>query len=681
MRHIFAGAVCVLALSACGKSEFVQPQTPANTLQSGIKKENFDPGVRPQDDFFNAINGQWLKNTPIPADKTSYGAFHAIADTTEKQLHAIIEALAAKPDKATGSDEQKIGDLYASFMNEAAIEAQGLKPLQGAFDAIDSIHDRRSLLITMARLQRLGIDVPLEPYVTQDAKDSKRYVAEIAQSGLSLPDRDYYLIDDTSFAEIRSGFVSHVQRMLDLANLPDPAGSARKVAALEKQIALAQWDKVDNRDPIKTYNAYEPTQLRTLTRAIDWPSYLKETGFVDQHPIIVEQPSYITGLGKLLTSTPLSTWKTYLKWHVLHAYAQALPHAYAQEDFAFFQQTLNGAKEQRPRWKRGVSAVEGSLGEALGKEYVARHFPPENKARMEALVRNLIAAYGQAMDKLDWMSEDTRQAAKAKLAKFTYKIGYPNQWRDYSSLHIAPDDLIGNLQRAQTFEYQRSLAKLGKPVDPDEWAMTPQTVNAYYNPLRNEIVFPAAILQPPFFNMQAEDAVNYGGIGAVIGHEISHGFDDQGSQFDGDGNLREWWTKTDRERFAKRATALAEQYSAYEPVPGYHINGRFTLGENIADLGGVTISYSAYHLSLNGKPAPVIDGMTAEQRFFTGWAQVWCTKYTQQNLLNRLKTDPHSPAQYRTNGVLSNVPGFYEAYDVKPDDQMYLPPDKRIKIW
>jgi predicted metalloendopeptidase len=681
MRHIFAGAVCILALSACGKSELVQPETPISTLQSGIKKENFDTGIRPQDDFFKAINGQWLKNTPIPADKTSYGAFHAIADTTEKQLHAIIEELAATSGKSAGSNEQKIGDMYASFMNEATIEAQGLKPLQGQLDAIDAIRDRRSLLITMARLQQLGIDVPLQPYVSQDAKDSKRHVAEISQAGLSLPDRDYYLIDDKQFAEIRSGFVSHMQRMLSLANIADPAGSARKVAALEKQIAEAQWDKVDNRDPIKTYNTYKPTQLRTLTSAIDWPSYLQETGFAGQQQIIVEQPSYITGLGKLLTSTPLSTWKAYLKWQVLHAYAQALPHAYAQEDFAFFQQTLNGAKEQRPRWKRGVSAVEGSLGEALGKEYVERHFPPENKARMEALVRNLIAAYGQAMDKLDWMSEDTRQAAKAKLAKFTYKIGYPNQWRDYSPLHIASDDLIGNLQRAQAFEYQRNLAKLGKPVDPNEWGMTPQTVNAYYNPLRNEIVFPAAILQPPFFNMNAEDAVNYGGIGAVIGHEISHGFDDQGSQFDGDGNLREWWTKADRERFEKRAAALAEQYSAYEPVPGYHINGRFTLGENIADLGGVTISYSAYHLSLGNQPAPVIDGMTAEQRFFAGWAQVWCTKYTQQNLLNRLKTDPHSPAQYRTNGVLSNVPGFYEAYDVKPSDQMYLAPEKRIKIW
>jgi predicted metalloendopeptidase len=670
-----------MALSACGKSEFVKPESSTTALQSGIKKENFDPNVRPQDDFFKAINGQWLKNTPIPGDKTSYGAFHIIADTTERQLHAIIEELSARPNKAAGSDEQKVGDLYASFMDEARIEAQGLSPLQDQFKAIDAIHDRRSLLITMARLQRLGIDVPLEPYVTQDSKDSKRHAADLAQAGLSLPDRDYYLIDDKQFAEIRSGFEAHMQRMLSLANMPDPAGSARKISQLETQLAKVQWDKVDNRDPVKTYNPYDPAKLRTLTAAIDWPAYLKETGFIGEHQVIVEQPSYITGLGKLLTSTPLSTWKTYLKWQTLHAYAQALPKAYAQEDFAFFQQTLNGAKEERPRWKRGVSAVEGSLGEALGKEYVERHFPPENKARMEALVRNLIVAYGQAIDKLDWMSEETRQAAKTKLGKFTYKIGYPNRWRDYSALHISADDLIGNLQRAQTFEYERNLAKLGKPVDPDEWGMTPQTVNAYYNPLRNEIVFPAAILQPPFFNMAAEDAVNYGGIGAVIGHEISHGFDDQGSQFDGDGNLRVWWSKADRERFEKRATALADQYSAYEPVSGYHINGRFTLGENIADLGGVTMAYSAYHVSLGDKEAPVIDGMTADQRFFTGWAQVWCIKYTQQNLLNRLKTDPHSPAQYRTNGVLSNVPGFYETYDVKSNDQMYLPPEKRIKIW
>ncbi|TWI54956.1 putative endopeptidase [Pseudomonas duriflava] len=681
MRVVLAGAVCALALSACGQWGLVDaPLSSQPALQSGIQKQHFDPRVRPQDDFYHAINGHWLATTPIPPDKTDYGAFSQIADTTEQQLHAIIEA-AARTETPAGSEKRKIGDLYASFMDEADIERKGLTPLREAFSRIDAIDNQGELVRTMAYLQQIGVDVPLAAMVSQDPKDAQRYTGFLTQSGLSLPDRDYYLLDEQPFKAIRSRFATHVQRMLTLMGAPQAAQQAQDIVTVETRLARLHWDRVKNRDPNATYNPYATRQLDTLSPAFDWPVYLQQAGFSQLDQVVIEQPSYVKGLGQLLADTPLPLWKSYLTWHVLHAYASVLPKPYADEDFAFFEHSLNGVEQPPERWKRGVSLVNSILGEVLGKAYVEQHFPPENKARLEVLVQNLISAYGQAIDELDWMSAPTRQAAKAKLAKFSYKIGYPDRWRDYSALQITPDDLIGNIQHATAFEYARDLAKLGKLIDPDEWKMTPQTVNAYYNPQRNEIVFPAAILQPPFFDMAAEDAVNYGGIGAVIGHEISHGFDDQGSQFDGDGNLRNWWSQADRLQFERRTAALAEQYSTYEPLPGHLIDGRFTLGENIADLGGVTMASRAYRLALDGKPAPVIDGLTADQRFFMGWAQVWRRKYTDQNLLNRLKTDPHSPSQYRTNGVLRNIAPFYDAFNVKPGDGMYLAPAKRIKIW
>ena len=442
-----------------------------------------------------------------------------------------------------------------------------------------------------------------------------------------------------------------------------------------------QWSKVENRDAVKAYNPYDVDKLGSLSPQFDWARFIGDVGAGSQKRVVISQPTYIAGFGKLLAKTPLSTWQAYFRWHVLSSTAPYLDQKFAAESFAFNGGVLNGIKEDRPRWKRGVALIEDALGESVGKIYVAQYFPPEAKERMDGLVHNLLAAYKEGIDGLEWMSPDTRKAAQDKLAKFTPKIGYPKKWRDYSALTVKADDLIGNVYRANEFEYQRNLNKLGQPIDRDEWGMTPQTVNAYYNPELNEIVFPAAILQPPFFNLRADDAVNYGGIGAVIGHEISHGFDDQGARYDGDGVLRDWWTAEDLKNFQARTKALIEQYGQYEPVKGFKVNGALTIGENIADLAGMTIAYKAYHLSLKGREAPVIDGLTGDQRFFMGWAQVWRRKYREENLIARIKTDPHSPSEYRANGVVVNLPGYYQAFGVKEGDKMYKAPEQRIKIW
>lgn len=683
MRRIIAGAACVLALAACGRQQADAPAAPAvpAATASGIDPANFDKAMRPQDDLYRAVNGAWLANTPIPADKSNYGAFTQLADNAEAQLRTIIEELGAKADKKPGSIEQKVGDFYASFMDEAKADEQGLKPLEAELAAIAAISDKQAIPELMAHLNRTGVTVPMLVYVHQDAKDSTQYAGDFWQGGLGLPDRDYYLQNDAKFSALRDQYLQHVEKMLKLAGLPSPQDNAKRILALETKLAQAQWDKVENRDPVKTYNPYAPAELAGLARGLDWSNYLKTVGYGSLKQVLVAQPSYVTAFGKAVEQVPLDTWKIYFQWHTLSAYAPLLSKPFVDENFAFFSKTLNGIEENRPRWKRGVESIENAMGEAVGQVYVERHFPAENKARMEAMVKNLIKSYDVAIDGLDWMSADTKKAAKLKLSKFAYKIGYPNKWRDYSTLEIKPSDLIGNSMRANAFEYERNIAKLGKPIDREEWGMTPQTVNAYYNSEMNEIVFPAAILQPPFFNMQADDAVNYGGIGAVIGHEISHGFDDHGAQYDGDGNLKTWWSDEDSEKFKAKGEQLAAQYDQYEPVKGYHVNGKFTLGENIADLGGLTIAHAAYQLSLNGQPAAVIDGLSGDQRFFMGWAQVWRRNYREQNLINRLKTDPHSPSEYRCNGVVSNVPAYYPAFDVKEGDKLFKPDDKRIKIW
>jgi len=688
MRQTLIGAACcALTLAACGKKPAAVPAAPVEdvaapvVLSSGIDKANFDTSVRPQDDLYRAVDGNWLKNIEIPADRSNYGSFTKLSDDAELQLRAIIEELAAKPDKAPGSIEQKVGDYYASFMDEAAIEAAGLKPVEPELARIDALKDKAGIAVLMAELARTGVSVPLYPYVHQDAKDSTQYAGDLYQAGLGLPDRDYYLIQDEKFTGIRKAYVAHIQKLFELAGIADAGKSADAVLALETAIAKGHWDKVENRDPVKTYNPYEPAKLATLTSELDWSAYLPAVGYGSLKQVLVSQPTYVTALGQVIKTTPVEAWRAYFKWQVLHTRAPLLGKAFVDEDFAFNSQTLNGVKENRPRWKRGVDGIETAMGEAVGQVYVERHFPAASKARMEALVKNLLKAYEGAIGELVWMSDETKKAARVKLSKFTYKIGYPNQWRDYGKLQITAGDVVGNSVRAAAFEYDRNIAKLGKPIDRNEWGMTPQTVNAYYNPEMNEIVFPAAILQPPFFDPNADDAVNYGGIGAVIGHEISHGFDDQGAQYDGDGNLKNWWSDEDNKKFQALGAALAAQYDTYEPIKGYFVNGKFTLGENIADLGGLTIAYRAYQLSLDGKEGPAMDGITADQRFFMGWAQVWRRKYRDENLLTRLKTDPHSPSEYRCNGVVVNMPAFADAFMVKEGDKLYKAPEQRIKIW
>lgn len=652
-------------------------------LVSGIDLHHMDASARPQDDLYRHVNGSWLNKTEIPADKSAWGSFYELRDATLPQLRAIIESAMKETAGGSGADAQKIGDLYSSFMDVARLETLGLAPLQNEFARVAAIGDKQQIPALIAHFNRFGITAPYNLRIGQDARDATKYVPYLYQNGLGLPDRDYYLKDDdVRLKEVRGKYQAHIEKMLRLAGDQQAAANARKIVALETALAKVQWTKVENRNPVKTYNKVALNRLDALAPGYGWQPYLRDAGIAGKADyVIVAQPSYFAGFNRVLKSTPLAVWKAYFQWHLLSSYAPFLPKAYDEQHFAFNSTVLRGVPQQQARWKRAVALTEKAIGEGLGKLYVARHFPPEHKARMEKLVANLLAAYRESIDTLDWMSSATKKEAQAKLATFRPKIGYPDTWRDYSKMTIQKNDLIGNVQRATAFEYQRNIDKLGQPIDRDEWRMTPQTVNAYYNPSLNEIVFPAAILQPPFFNAHADDAVNYGGIGAVIGHEISHGFDDWGSQYDGLGNLRNWWTREDHEKFAAKTKELVAQYSAFSPVPGYHVNGELTLGENIADNAGVAIAHKAYKLSLQGKDAPVIDGMTGDQRFYAGFGQIWRGKLREQEMIVRIKTDPHSPAEVRANGTLRNQPGFYDAYGVKEQDQMYLAPEKRVLIW
>ncbi len=674
-----AALAAALLVAACAAPA---PQATQPAAAPGIHPENFDPSVRAQDDLYRHVNGAYIARTQIPPDKSWYGTFIQVRDRTLEQLHGIVED-ARNPAAAGDPDARKIRDLYASFMDEARLDALGLRPLAGEFSRIDRLASKDDLPALIAHFNRIGVGAPYDYSVHQDARDSTRYAADFSQGGLGLPDRDYYLKhDDARINGMRAKYRAHVEKMLGMAGERNAAAMADEILALETKLAQIQWTRVQNRDPVKTYNPYPIAKLTELTPGYDWHRYLAASqleGKVDK--LILSQPSYFEGFAKLVEETPLATWKSYFRWRLLSAYAPYLSRPFVDERFAFTGGVLQGIPENRPRWKRGVELVEHSIGFALGKLYVARYFPPERKARMDRLVANLLAAYKQSIEGLDWMGPETKKEALAKLALFTPKIGYPVKWRDYSTLEIAPGDLVGNLMRANDFEYRRNLAKLGAPVDRTEWYMTPQTVNAYYNPEINEVVFPAAILQPPLFDADADDAVNYGAIGAVIGHEISHGFDDSGSQYDGKGNLRDWWTKEDHERFAAKTAKLVAQYDAYSPLPGYHLNGKLTLGENIADNSGLEIAWKAYNLSLGGKAAPVIGGLTGTQRFFIGWAQVWAEQMRPEEQIRRIKIDPHSPGRFRCDGAATNQSGFYEAFGVKPGDGMYLPPERRVSIW
>ncbi|MES2297468.1 MAG: M13-type metalloendopeptidase [Pseudomonadota bacterium] len=652
-------------------------------LVSGIATEYVDGAVRVQDDFFAHLNGKWLKSVEIPADKSSWGAFAKLHEDTQPQLRAIIEGAAKQANRAAGSDAQKIGDYYASYMDEKKVNELGMKPLDAEMGRIAALADKKDIAKLMAKYSKMGVGTPFDFNIHQDAKDSTKYVADFTQGGLGMPDRDYYLkADDARLVAMRAKYEEHVAKMMALAGDKDAAADAKNIVALETELAKIQWTKVELRDPVKAYNKVELAKLAEMIPAYDWNAYLADTGLSGKVSyVIVSQPTYLSAFNDVLVKTPLETWKAYFQWHVLSSYAGYLSTNLAEQNFAFYGTTLSGVPQMRPRWQRAVSTVEGALGEMVGKAYVEQHFPAERKARMEVLVKNLLASYKTSIDKLDWMSPETKKEAQDKLAKFTPKIGYPDKWRDYSALTVAGDDLVGNVMRSREFGYNRELNKLGKPIDRAEWGMTPQTINAYYNPELNEIVFPAAILQPPFFDASADDAVNYGAIGAVIGHEISHGFDDQGAQYDGNGNLRDWWTKADHENFAAKTKMLVAQYSAFSPLKGYNVNGELTLGENIADNSGLAIAFKAYKLSLNGKKAPVIKGMTGDQRFYMGFGQVWRMKMREAAQIMQVKTDPHSPGQFRTNGTLKNQPAFYEAFGVKEGDKMYLAPKDRVIIW
>jgi putative endopeptidase len=652
---------------------------------SGLDPATFDAMVRPQDDIYQYVNGHWMATTPIPEDRSQVASFSQIADKVLDDLHTLMDGVMRDTAAPVGSNRRKIADLYASFMDEPAVEAAGLSGLKPELAAIDAVKSKQELPALFAHLGRIGVTTPYASGVGPDARESTKYAVGVDQDGLGMPDRDYYLKDhDARLIEVRGKYVQHIGRVLALAGAPQTTADAeaRRILALETRIARAQWTKVELRDPVKTYNKTTFAALNALTQGYDWQPWLDGTGIAHRTDyLIVGEPSYFKALGGMLQSEPLSVWKSYLRWHLLSAYAPYLGKAFVAENFSFYGTALEGTPVNRPRWKRGLELVEGSMGEALGELYVAKYFPPQNRARMQQLVQNLIAAYRADVTQLDWMGAQSKQQALEKLAKLRPKIGYPDRWRDYGTLTIARGDLVGDVERANEFEFHRQVDKLGKPIDREEWDMTPQTVNAYYNPSMNEIVFPAAILQPPFFDAAADDAVNYGAIGAVIGHEISHGFDDEGSQFDADGNLRDWMTKEDHQRFAAKTAALVAQYDAYEPLPGYHVNGKLCLGENIADNSGVAIAYKAYRISLNGHEAPGLDGLTGDQRFMLAFSRVWRANTRDKNVIRLLKSDPHSPPGARGRLPLQNLPAFYTAFGLKPGDRMYRPPQQRVLIW
>jgi putative endopeptidase len=652
---------------------------------SGIDLSYVDDDARPQDDLFGHVNGRWLADYDIPADRATDGAFRLLADRAEEQVRDLIVE-ASELDSAPDTDEQRVGDLYGSFMDSETVARIGVQPLLDELATIDAADDPTALAAVLGGLQRTGVGGGTGLYVDTDSKDSTRYLLHLSQSGLGLPDESYYR--DAQHADILAAYPEHIARMFALVYGPSDAHAetATRIVALETRIAAAHWDVVKRRDADLTYNLRAFADLTAEAPGFDWAGWIAAVGSTPEAAaeVVVRQPDALTTFAALWADEDLEDWKRWLRWRLISSRASMLTDELIVENFDFYGRTLSGTQEIRDRWKRGVGLVENLMGDSVGKLYVERHFPPDAKARMDELVANLREAYRVSINDLEWMTPETRERAHAKLDKFTPKIGYPVRWRDYPGLVIDRTDLYGNYKRGNAIGYDRELAKLGGPVDRDEWFMTPQTVNAYYNPGMNEIVFPAAILQPPFFDAEADDAANYGGIGAVIGHEIGHGFDDQGAKYDGDGNLVDWWTDSDRAEFGTRTDALIAQYDVFVPRQlegGQHVNGAFTVGENIGDLGGLSIALLAYELSLGGKPAPVIDGLTGVQRVFFGWAQVWRTKSRDAEALRRLATDPHSPPEFRCNGIVRNLDAFYDAFDVDESDELYLDPDKRVRIW
>lgn len=655
----------------------------------GVDLSSRNVKVKPGDDFFRYANGQWLDTYEIPEDLPGYGSFTNVFLRCEEQVKGIIEAQ-ADAGGAKGSLPQKIGDLYNDYLDQDRLDTKGLTPLEGYVKKIQAAKTHEDIAVLMGELGRVngggvyrgGGNTLFEFYIDQDEKIPSQYIPHFNQSGLGLPDRDYFLDEENPrFVDARKAYGDYVEKVLALAGKTDPAMRAERILALETRVAEAHWPAEDTRDLDKTYNKLSREEVRKLAPEFPWNPYFHALGMDSQQEFIIMSPSAYTGMATVFKETPVQVWQDYLVYRLMRNNSSFLTRELDQLTFEFISKAITGSKEQRARWKRGVQFVNGTMGDAVGKLYVEQYFSPDAKARMDGLVKNLLVAMGERIDGLDWMSDVTKKAAHEKLSKFTVKIGYPEKWRDYSDLEIKKGDLMGNVFRARAFEFDYNVGKLGKPVDRAEWFMSPQTVNAYYNPPMNEIVFPAAILQPPFFDLHADDAVNYGAIGAAIGHEIGHGFDDQGRKSDGDGVLRDWWTEEDGSRFKEKVSVLVERYNGFSPLEGLHVNGQLTLGENIGDLGGLEITYHAYKLSLHGKEAPVIDGLTGDQRFFLGFAQVWKSKMRDELMTALVASNPHSPAEFRVNGPLPNIDAWYEAFNVQPGDDLYLAPDKRIRIW
>ena len=680
MLRIMAGVLAALMISGCEREAGRVEKTNASAMPvSGIDMEGMDTRVRPQDDFYRYANGGWLETTEIPAAEVGWGSYMTLNKKSLEQSRALVEEIAAST--GGGPEQRQLGDYYRAWMNEARARSLGMKPLIEDMQAIDALETHDQVAAHFGKINPTGVGGPFNFYVGRDDKDSTRYVAFFLQTGLGLPDRDYYFDESDRGREIIAGYKMFIDRLLTHAGDEDARNAARRIFDLETRLAEHQWDKVDNRDADKVYNPYTDEEFSALLSNFNLDAYLAGIGLARQPLIVVMQPSYMEAVNDMFRQVDVETWKDYMKLRLLSSFADFLSEEFVETRFDFYSRVLYGKEEQPPRWRRAVSSINGNLGELLGRVYVERHFSPEAREKVSIMVDNLIAAYAGSIRGLDWMSDETREQALLKLSRFNSKIGYPSKWKDYSDLVARPDDLVGNIKRARIWGHNDNITKLGKPIDKEEWFMSPQQVNAYYYASGNEIVFPAAFLQPPNFILEAEDAYNYGAIGSVIGHEIGHGFDDQGSKYDGDGNLKSWWKAEDRASFEVRTRGLVEQYNRYEVLPGLFINGELTLGENIGDLGGTAIALKAYKQSLEGKEGPVIDGFTAEERFFLGNAQASRLKWRDELLEILVKTDPHSPDEFRVNGVFSNMQDFYEIYDVKEGHGLFLPEEERVSIW
>jgi predicted metalloendopeptidase len=685
MRRGGAGLLSIALILAAGASSAAEatPASPPPGPDAGIDRKLFDTSIRPQDDFYQYVNGGWLARTEIPPDRPAFGAATELYDEVQRQLRALLEAVAAEPTAAPGSDEARIGTLYRSFMDESHLESLGARPLAREIERIEAMRSVRELPALIAHLQQIGVIVPFELSVRLDVRDTTRYVPVLEQDGLGLPDRDYYLREDATTLRLqRRQYRDHMAAALKLLGDQDSDGEAADILALETRLARAQWSKTDVADAAKTYHRIERSQLSTLGAGFNWHGYLEAVGLDDRASyVIAAEPGFLQNFARLASGVPLTTWKRYLRWHLLSDYSQYLSAPFVDAGFGFYGSVLQGIPQNSPRWKRALALIEQCLGQELGRLYVTKYFLPHDRARAEELVRSILEEYRLEIPTLGWMSPGTRQQALLKLSRISIKIGYPYQWRDDSGLDLRAGDLVGDVMRSNAFQFARAIDRLGRPIDRGDWDSTPQSVNAFYNPQMNEIVFPAAILRPPFFDPGADDAVNYGGIGMIIGHEISHAFDEQGSHYDADGKLRDWWTAGDHRRFADRTRPLVDEYGGFMPLRGRRVNGELTLNENIADNVGLEIAYKAYHLSLDGRPALVIDGLSGDQRFYIGFAQAWREKIRDSLAVEMLQSDPHTLSFVRVIGTLLNQTPFYQTFNVGPGDRMYQPPDQRVVVW